>query len=325
MHRKQKKHTSLPALLYSLFLISASLFILLDAFVIPRDVVIPESLSSTSSAASDDVTPSQPGSEDVSSSSSDSQTSSTVSQPIITENSYQSQNISIQITTLRQYDTQIYLVDILLRQPSLLRTALAQGAFGRNLRATTSQIAQENQAILAINGDYYGFRDEGYVLRNGSLYRDTPREDDGQALALYADGTMEIVSESEVSAQTMMENGAVQIFSFGPGLVIDGEIAVDAESEVEQSMNSNPRTAIGIIEPLHYLFVVSDGRTQQSEGLTLLELAEIMQEQGCTQAYNLDGGGSSTLWFMGEVINQPTTNGRTIKERSVSDIVYIGE
>ena len=86
---------------------------------------------------------------------------------------------------------------------------------------------------------------------------------------------------------------------------------------------SNPRTALGILEPLHYLFVVSDGRTEESQGLTLYQLAEFMQTLGTTIAYNLDGGGSSTMFFNGEIINNPTTNGRSIQERRVSDIVYI--
>ena len=89
-------------------------------------------------------------------------------------------------------------------------------------------------------------------------------------------------------------------------------------------MSSNPRTAIGIVDSLHYIVLVSDGRTSESEGLSLYEVAEIMQEYGCSTAYNLDGGGSSTMYFNGQIINNPTTNGRKISERSVSDIVYIG-
>ena len=89
-------------------------------------------------------------------------------------------------------------------------------------------------------------------------------------------------------------------------------------------MASNPRTAIGVVDELHYLLVVSDGRTSVSEGLSLYELAEFMQSMNCTIAYNLDGGGSSTMVFNGEVINNPTTSGKSIKERGVSDIVYIG-
>jgi exopolysaccharide biosynthesis protein len=88
-------------------------------------------------------------------------------------------------------------------------------------------------------------------------------------------------------------------------------------------MASNPRTAIGVISPNHYVFVVSDGRTSESTGLSLYQLAQFMEGLGCTTAYNLDGGGSSTMYFNGRVVNNPTTNGR-IRERGVSDIVYIG-
>ena len=116
----------------------------------------------------------------------------------------------------------------------------------------------------------------------------------------------------------------MQVFSFGPALVADGEIPVSQKDEVGKAMVSNPRTAIGVVAPLHYLFVVSDGRTSQSAGLSLYEMAQLMQLLGAQTAYNLDGGGSSTLYFNGTVVNNPTTNGRRIQERSVSDIVYIG-
>ena len=69
--------------------------------------------------------------------------------------------------------------------------------------------------------------------------------------------------------------------------------------------------------------MVSDGRTEESEGLSVYELAAFMQSLGVQTAYNLDGGGSSTMVFNGQVVNKPTTNG-SIRERSVSDIVYIG-
>ena len=78
-----------------------------------------------------------------------------------------------------------------------------------------------------------------------------------------------------------------------------------------------------MIDELHYLFVVSDGRTEESEGLSLYELAAYLQSRGVETAYNLDGGGSSTMVFNGRVVNKPTS-GRSIGERSVSDIVFIG-
>ena len=141
---------------------------------------------------------------------------------------------------------------------------------------------------------------------------------------IYSDGSFEIITEKSISADSLLTDGAQQILSFGPALVVDGEISVTEEEEVGKAKTSNPRTAIGIIDELHYVFIVSDGRTDESEGLSLYELAEFMQSLGTTVAYNLDGGGSSAMVFNGEVINNPTTNGKSIKERSVSDIVYIG-
>ena len=67
----------------------------------------------------------------------------------------------------------------------------------------------------------------------------------------------------------------------------------------------------------------SDGRTSESQGLSLKQLAEFMKELNVTTAYNLDGGGSSSMYFNGQIINKPTTNGRNIQEREVSDIVYL--
>ena len=206
-----------------------------------------------------------------------------------------------------------------------LKTAFAQNTYGNNVTAKTSETAANNNAILAINGDYYGANTTGYVIRNGVVYRDTVREDSSNGdLAIYKDGSFKIIYEDQISADQLVKDGVVNLLAFGPSLVENGEIAVDTNSEVGQSMSSNPRTAIGIIDENHYIIIVSDGRTSESEGLSLYQMAEIMKSYGVKTAYNLDGGGSSTLYFNGQVINKPTTNGNTISERSVSDIVYIG-
>ncbi len=245
------------------------------------------------------------------------------SEVIITDNSYQDENISITITEYYEHDTAIYVADIVLSSAEYLQTALAQSSYGRNVTEKTSEIAESAGAILAINGDYYGAQEKGYVIRNGVLYRS--KGSSGQEdLVIYSDGSFGIISEDEITAEELLENGAVQTLSFGPALVVDGVISVSDGDEVGKAKASNPRTAIGIIDDLHYVFVVSDGRTDESAGLSLSELAEFMQGLGVQTAYNLDGGGSSTMYFNGEVINNPTSDGKRIKERSVSDIVYIG-
>lgn len=242
---------------------------------------------------------------------------------VVTETEYQDGNISIRLSAYWVEDSAVYVADIQLASPEYLKTALADNAYGKNLTEKTSVMARSAGAILAINGDYYGVQESGYVLRNGVLYRDTPvsgKED----LVIFADGSFRIIREDEISAQSLLEAGAEQILSFGPALVENGEVSVEKGQEVSRAKSSNPRTAIGIVGQNHYVFVVSDGRTSDSQGLSLYELAEFMQSLGVTTAYNLDGGGSSTLYFNGQVVNQPTTNGKKIQERSVSDIVCIG-
>ena len=253
-----------------------------------------------------------------------SSTNTTATNVSTSDTSYSDDNISITLTKKTVSNTQVYIADITVSSAEYLKTALAQNTYGTNVTAKTSVTAANNNAILAINGDYYGANSTGYVIRNGVVYRDTVREDSSNGdLAIYKDGSFKIIYEEEISAEQLVKDGVVNLLAFGPSLVENGKIIVNTNSEVGQSMASNPRTAIGIIDENHYIIVVSDGRTSESQGLSLYELAEFMKSYGVKTAYNLDGGGSSTLYFNGQVINKPTTNGN-ISERAVSDIVYIG-
>ena len=243
----------------------------------------------------------------------------------VTDSSYKDGNVDINITTVRKNNTTVYVADVKISDSSYLKTALAYDSFGTNVTETTSSMAGNNNAILAVNGDYYGADRSGYVIKNGVIYRNTVRSDSEYPdLAVYKDGSFKIIYETEVTAEELLADGVVNLFAFGPSLVENGEISVDQNTEVRQAMTKNPRTAIGIVDKNHYILVVSDGRTNESEGLSLYELAEVLKEYGATTAYNLDGGGSSTMYFNGNIVNNPTTNGHRISEREVSDIVYIG-
>ncbi len=234
---------------------------------------------------------------------------------------YEDENVKITYTRYTTNGTTIHVADVQLSSAEYLKTAFAEDTYGKNVTETTSAIAEAHDAILAINGDYYGVQEKGYVIRNGIVYRDQAGE--SQVLCIYADGSMKIVDPSTVTAQELVDQGVWQAFSFGPGLVENGEISVSLDSEVGRAKASNPRTAIGVIDDLHYVFVVSDGRTDDSEGLSLYELASFMDQLGVQTAYNLDGGGSSTMVFQNQIINNPT-GGFGDREREVSDIVYIG-
>ena len=266
---------------------------------------------------------------------------------------YSDPDIYINITTHRDEEdtTTYYVADIRLKSLSYLRAALAHDTFGENVEERTSDICKRKKGILAINGDYYGAQEAGYVLRNGEILRNTisksesfgnkdhPRKNP-EDLAIYRDGTFEIFNEHDYPLEEIAAKGAWQVFSFGPGLIENGQIAVAENEEVETALSGgrNQRTAIGIIAPLHYVFVVNNGRLTDEKGFSLYKLATIMSDLHCYNAYNFDGGGSSTMYLddgtgnankLGHLVNKPTQNvyGSTgeIKQREVSDIVYIGK
>lgn len=292
------------ASIFGLLLTASFSYSMLKTFVIAETISTVSSASSSSNAEA---------------------ASKTAETATVTDTSYSDNNISVTLTEKTVSNTQVYMADVTVSSSEYLKTAFAQNTYGNNVTAKTSETAANNNAILAVNGDYYGANTTGYVIRNGVVYRDTIREDSSNGdLAIYKDGSFKVIYEDQVSADQLVKEGVVNLLAFGPSLVENGEIVVDTNSEVGQSMSSNPRTAIGIIDENHYIIIVSDGRTSESEGLSLYQLAEIMKSYGVKTAYNLDGGGSSTLYFNGQVINKPTTNGNTISERSVSDIVYIG-
>lgn len=306
-----RKH--LWAVCYAALLTAFTVYIALDTFALPRVYSAADSARESGASSPD-------GEADA-----DEDAPRTEASDPVTEAgaSYDDGDISVTLTEYREYDTSIYVADVVLSSPAYLRTAFAQDVYGKNVTEKTSVIASENNAVLAVNGDYCGARESGYVLRNGVLYRDRAARDQ-EDLVIYSDGSLEIVRESDISAEALLENGAVQVLSFGPALVEDGEVSVSAGEEVGRARASNPRTAIAVVEELHYLFIVSDGRTDESAGLSLSELAGFVRELGAQTAYNLDGGGSSTMVFNGQVVNRPTSGGRSIRERGVSDIVYVG-
>lgn len=302
-----KRHFA--SMVFALILAAYTVYAALDTFVIVR-VLTPDTLPTATVEASTAPTATEPPAEQA------------TTAPISTDTEYHDDQIDIVLTTMRVENTTVYVADVQIADIFLLKTALAGNTYARNLTETTSVQAANAGAILAINGDYYGAQERGYVLRNGVLYR-ASAQSGTDALVIGADGNFRIINESETSADTLVREGAWQVLTFGPALINGGQVTVSSSDEVGRAMTSNPRTAIGQISEGHYLLVVSDGRTKESAGLSLRQLAELMQSLGAQVAYNLDGGGSSTMVFQGRVVNNPTTNGRSIRERSVSDIVYI--
>ena len=268
---------------------------------------------------------------------------------------YSDSDIYIDITTHRDNvdTTTYYVADIRLKSLGFLKTALAKDQYGMHIKERTSDICKRKKGILAIDGDTYGEQEGGYVVRNGIALRETKNIDrmrgttqKAEDLVISGDGTFSIIDERYTSFEEVTAMNPWQVFSFGPALIKNNEVAVNENEEVGTAMsgNRNQRCAIGIIAPKHYVFVVSDGRSDESSGLSLKTLGEIMKDLHCQCAYNLDGGGSATMYLddgtgnangLAHLVNKPTQDlsggyghaggGTTIGQREVSDIVYIGK
>ena len=232
---------------------------------------------------------------------------------IKTDSSYMSDNVNVTMTMVQENGVTYYMQDIYIRSIENLQSAFAEDTYGKAVTDWVLDMAVENNAVTAINGDYYGVESGGVVIRNGVLYRDDANSD---VLVLYYDGTMKAFSAAEFDADLEMANGAYQAWNFGPVLVEDGTALTSFSSRIS---SANPRTAIGYVEPGHYVFITVDGRQAgYSSGMTLKQLAETMEDLGCQVAYNLDGGQTSTMTFGDEIANQPYKGGRL-----TSDIIFI--
>lgn len=260
--------------------------------------------------------------------SSETDTAVDTSEAVLTDTSYTNGDTAVTITTVTEGSgdetVTYYVADVVLGDATDLRSAFAKDQFGENITELTSAIAADNGAVFAVNGDYYGFRDTGIVIRNGVVYRDEPAR---AGLVFFTDGTVEVYDETATSADELIAAGAWNTLSFGPAIVEDAAVVAGIEDvEIDTNFGNHsiqgdqPRTAVGVIDDNHLVFVVVDGRqTGYSAGVTLTELADILVDLGATTAYNLDGGGSSTMYFDGEVVNSPSNGG----ERATSDILYV--
>lgn len=262
--------------------------------------------------------------------------------PVLTDNSYTDDKMAITINSeyvevlnkdKETVQTKVYYADIRLKSVAYLKTCMAKDKYGLKVTEKTSTMARRMDAIFAFNGDYYGAQERGYVLRNGTSFRDKAKASDKDKgdLAIYTDGSFEYFKEKEYTLKEIQEKKtadgirAYQVFSFGPQLVGNGERLVGENDEVAvYSKLGNQRCSLGVIGKLHYFVAICDGRLSDSWGMDLYQMADFMISKGCKSAYNLDGGGSATFYWNGEVLNRPNTNGDDdIGERAISDCVYL--
>jgi len=238
---------------------------------------------------------------------------------IQTENSFISENTHVTITRVEStierayqgkmtvYPLVYYVADIYITDVEQFATAFPKGEYMPGATGSTLLQIRNNNGIVGVNGDNYGSRGLGLVIRNGALYRQDLFE--GDVMVLNYDGTMEPISYNDVDINEIIANGAYQAWSFGPVLLKDGQMISDSLLP-DYIRGDNPRTAIGYYEPGHYCMIVVEGRSDDSIGADITELAKIFYDLGCESAYNLDGGGTSAMVFNDEYINERADGGR---------------
>ncbi|MDD3213769.1 MAG: phosphodiester glycosidase family protein [Eubacteriales bacterium] len=249
---------------------------------------------------------------------------------------YQSTNLRVEIHRQTDPDTPLiwYEADLQCSEASLLACVLsAEKRTYKHLKKPDT-IAQENNLIYAQTDDFFGDRvgskklKTGVVIRGGVLLYDDVYHGNGKpfppldTLAVFPDGTLETFGAGEYTGEQYLFMGARDVISFGPILIRDG--AIDARLENGYA-DHEPRCAIGMIAPYHYVSIVVEGRHEGSAGCGLKRIAERMLELGVTEAINLDGGQTAAMIFMGQQLNQTGKFKTTTSPRSVSGVLGIAD
>ena len=202
---------------------------------------------------------------------------------------------------------------------------------GRRFMMAEDFAAQLN-SILAFSDDFYGFRvyqkrRPGVIIQNGVLLANDSLKEPHYTLpsydliALYPDGSMKTYLAGSIDGEELMAQGVTDTWCFGPVLLSEGQIGQQVIDKVFEY--ANPRQAMGMIEPNHYLLMTVEGRNKRSDGVGLIWVAERMKELGCTEALNLDGGNSVKLVFMGQLVNSDRHYNKK-NDRSVTSLITLG-
>ena len=195
------------------------------------------------------------------------------------------------------------------------------------------QIAREHRTVFALNSDFAHLRISkkmivGIILRNGEIVNARTNKKNKafpnyDTLALMPDGDMKVYWSNELKAKDYEEMGAVDVLAFGPYMIRDGELNKTALKKF--ATGSAPRSAIGMVEKGHYFAIVTEGRIKRSNGCSVKFCGERLLELGCILAFNLDGGQSSAMVFMGRQLNLITNSyGNKASARKAAEILGIG-
>lgn len=226
---------------------------------------------------------------------------------------YHSDTLHIQIQPVIKPKLKYWVSTIKVNKASQVKSEFAGGSFSSKTEET-SEIAKNNKAVFAVNGGGIQYKSRSTVIRNGKVYRS------GFApLEVRKNGTL-FIGDGRRTTDDMLKQGVLHTFDFGPELLINGKVPSFKDQDWFTTVRA-PRTAIGQRKPYEYIIITVDGRSSESSGMTFAELVKVFQSKGVKWAYNLDGGGSTTLYYLDNILNHPSDG----EERPISDILYFTE
>lgn len=220
----------------------------------------------------------------------------------------------------------------------MLRTVQNDPEKMGKVRVDATATAKKHNVVFAMNTDYYTYRvavnnnrHTGIVIRDGHILYDDPYTEKQvtnsmfpnlDMLAFMPDGSLKVYHSWEKTAQEFIDEGVQTVYSFGPYLLLDGKVSERAYANNE---NKNPRCAIGMVEPGHYVAIMCEGRLKRSAGVTISYLAKMMRAKGCQVAFNMDGGQTAVMVFMGKQLNQiGAYDGGKTNSRPTSEVLGFG-
>lgn len=226
--------------------------------------------------------------------------------------SYHDDSLDVQLHKFHVYNADVTVAFVQIADPDQLRTQLAK-PYPSKTTARIDTIAKPVKSVFAVNADWFTYRNDGIVYRNGELLRSREiPEDDG--LAIDVNGDFHIIRPMTEAEYAKLETPVMHSFSFGPALVMNGEL----QEIVNRKVTYRQRMAIGQIDDLCYVFVAADGTNEDDgEGLSVPELAQLMYDLGAHTAYNLDGGQSASM-----LMGNTKVNGEPKTMRAIGDIIY---
>lgn len=255
-----------------------------------------------------------------------------------TENGYEDQSIRVNVETREMSGCTVNIAFVRIADPSQLRTAVAGDPLN-NRTDVLASIAGDVNPVIAMNGDLYTALPEKktFEVRMGEKIRAKTNNlkdilviDDLGDFHLFIRSNGLHKDDKPYYINQIKEEGRkiINAMTFGPALVQDGELIDQTKNEKEYAYApnyKNPRSAIGQTGPLSYVMVIVEGRGETA-GATIRELAQIMFDLGCVQAYNLDGGNTAEMIMFGpgggKDMKYDFEGDQTAGDRGIKDIIY---